>query len=190
MLAGNPGEGGRVLTYVALLRGINVGGNKKIGMKDLQALVAGLGHSDVSTYIQSGNVIFRSAVTNEAELSRGIEEAIARDLGMQVSVLLRSREELAHVAGSNPFLPLGANPAHLHVTFLADAPAREALDGLTVPYAESEEFRIFGREVYLHFPQGYGRTKLTNALWERNLRVAATTRNWNTVTRLLQLAGG
>jgi uncharacterized protein (DUF1697 family) len=188
MLAGNGGKGGRVTSYVALLRGINVGGYKKIGMKDLQALVAGLGHSEVSTYIQSGNVIFRSAESDPAEVARGIEAAVTRDLGMEVRVMVRSREELARMTESNPFLAAGANPANLHMTFLAEAPAPATLDTLTVPEAGTDEFRILGREVYLHFPAGYGNTKLSNAFWERKLCVAGTTRNWNTITKLLQLA--
>jgi uncharacterized protein (DUF1697 family) len=175
-------------TYIALLRGINVGGNKKIAMKDLQALVAGLGHAGVSTYIQSGNVLLRSAGAPE-DVGRGIEEAIARELGLEVKVLIRSQDELAQVIEANPFLP-GADPAHLHVTFLAGAPEPAALETLAVPKNPSEEYRIIGREVYLHFPEGYGRSKLSNMLWERKLRVAATTRNWNTVMTLLRLAGG
>jgi len=174
-------------TYIALLRGINVGGQKRVGMKDLQALVAGLGHADVTTYIQSGNIVLRSDDAPE-NVAQGIEEAIAGELGLEVKVLVRSRDELAAVIEHNPCLP-AANPAHLHVTFLGEMPAPAALEALTVPAGASEEYRIVGREVYLHFPEGYGRTKLSNALWERKLRLAATTRNWNTIVTLHRLAG-
>lgn len=182
--------GAPLITYVALLRGINVSGQKKITMPDLQKLVGALGHADVSTYIQSGNVIFRSSATNPAGVAIGIEEAIERDLGFTVTVVLRTRDELGHVIETNPFLRPGIDLAHLHVTFLTNLPTSAVLSSLNVQTVGPDEFRALGREIYLHCPQGYGRTKLNNAFWERRLHIAATTRNWNTVTRLFQLAGG
>ena len=177
-------------TYIAMLRGINVSGHKKIKMQDLQALFVALGHADVSTYIQSGNIIFKSPADSPSQLAGAIEERIAQDLGLAVTVLLRTKDELAQVIDGNPFVRQGIDPARLHVTFLAAAPDPALVHRVDVHNAEPDEFRVLGREIYLHCPQGYGRTKLNNAFWERRLGVAATTRNWNTVTRLFQLASG
>ncbi len=176
--------------YAAMVRGINVGGRSRMTMYDLRGIFTGLGHSDVSTYIQSGNVVFTTSAPSPARVAAGIEDRIRRDLGLEVTVLLRTDPELGAVIDGNPFLRKGADPAKLHVTFLADTPGPPRLDGLVVPGAGPDEFRVVGREVYLHCPQGYGRTKLTNIMWERKLGVAATTRNWITVVKLHQRAGG
>lgn len=174
-------------TYVSLLRGVNVGQNK-IVMKDLLALYRDLGHRDVTTYIQSGNVIFKSPVERPLDLARDLEDHIARDLGLAVTVLLRSPDELARVIAGNPFPAQGADPSKLHLTFLADAPDPALVGKLNPGGTEPDEFCLVGREVYLHCPGGYGRTKLNNQFWERRLKLAATTRNWNTVTTLFHMA--
>jgi uncharacterized protein (DUF1697 family) len=173
-----------------MLRGINLGGHNRIKMEELQALFVALGHSDVTTYIQSGNIIFKSPGSDPSQLAGAIEERIAQDLGLAVTVLLRTKDELAQVIASNPFIRQRTDPARLHVTFLADAPDPHLVSRVDGHNAEPDEFQIIGREIYLHCPHGYGRTKLNNAFWERRLGVAATTRNWHTVTKLFQLAGG
>ena len=170
-------------TYVALLRGINLGARNKIAMADLRELFAALGCEDVSTYVQSGNVVFRSPVRSAAKLQGGIEERIRADLGLQIRVLVRTSDELAAVAEGNPF-----DPATAHVTFLAEKPAAAGVRDLDPDRSPPDEFRVAGREVYLHCPNGYGRSKLTNAYFEKQLGVAATTRNWRTVTELARLA--
>jgi len=175
--------------YVALLRGINVGGRTKVAMADLRQLFADLGHADATTYIQSGNVVFRSPVDDVAQLGGDIEGRIARDLGVTVTVLLRTRDELAQVVAANPFLGTGADESKLHVTFLVDAPQDAVAAGLETPAGEPDELSLVGREVFLHCPNGYGRTKVNNAFIERRLGVAATTRNWRTVTKLLDMTG-
>ncbi len=175
--------------YIAMLRGINVSGQNKLKMDDLRTLMAGLGHTNISTYIQSGNIIFTSPMDAPSDLAREIEQRIAAEFGLTVTVLLRTPDELADIIENNPFSRLAPDPTHLHVTFLADVPDQDLLDHLNVPNVSPDEYRVRGREVYLYCPHGYGRTKLTNAFWERRLRVDATTRNWNTVTRLLALAG-
>jgi uncharacterized protein (DUF1697 family) len=175
-------------TYVALLRGINVGGRTRVGMEDLRRLFVALGHTDVQSYLQSGNVVFRGPVEESSRLTGDLERRIARDLGVTVTVLLRTRDDLAHVVANNPFLNPETDLATLHVTFLADAPDHERAARLTTPIGEPDELSLVGREVYLHCPNGYGRTKLNNAYIERRLGVAATTRNWNTVTKLCELA--
>src|ERR1700686_1423148 len=122
-------------TNVAMLRGVNVGARNKLAMNDLEALFAALGHTSVVTYIQSGNVLFHSRSSRAVSVVQGIEDRLARDLGLQVAVLLRTKDELGDVARSNPFLRAGADPARLHVTFLAEVPDPglvrivEAVDG-------------------------------------------------------------
>jgi uncharacterized protein (DUF1697 family) len=178
----------RLTTYVALLRGINLGQRNKVSMRDLRALVAGLGGEDVETYLQSGNVVFTSAEQPRV-LAPALEERIERELGLNVVVLLRTQAELAKVVAENPFDSDTYEPAKLHVTFLADTPERGRAEKLDAKRAEPDEFRVVRKEVYLHCPHGYGRSKLTNAYFEKQLGVAATTRNWRTVTNLAELAG-
>jgi uncharacterized protein (DUF1697 family) len=173
-----------VPTYVALLRGINLGARNKIAMADLREFFEALGHEDVTTYVQSGNVVFRSPVRSASTLRHAIEKRIARDLGLDVSVLLRTGAGLAKVVAGAPF-----DPATLHVTFLAETPDPERVRALDPARSPPDELRVVGREVYLSCPNGYGRTKLTNAYFEKQLGVAATTRNWRTVTKLAELAG-
>lgn len=176
-----------MVAYVAMLRGINVSGRNKIKMSGLQALFVRLGHADVTTYIQSGNVVFTSTGKSAAALTSEIERCIAREFGFEVPVVLRAKAELAKVIARNPFdkVDLGK----VHVTFLEEKPKAALVRALADHRSAPDEFRIVGREVYLHCPAGYGNTKLNNTFWERKLAVGATTRNWNTVTKLLDLAG-
>jgi uncharacterized protein (DUF1697 family) len=175
----------RPTTYVCMLRAVNVGGTT-VKMDRLRELFAGLGYSSVSTYIQSGNVLFTTP-GRPADLGRAIEQRITEELGISLNAVLRSRAQLAQVVGANPFIPLGADTAKLHVTFLAGPPQTDA-STTQLPNVAPDEFRIIGQEVYVHCPGGYGTTKLTNAFWERRLRIGATTRNWRTVNKLLELA--
>jgi uncharacterized protein (DUF1697 family) len=176
-------------THIALLRGVNVG-QTVVSMDRLRASFAGLGFGNVRTYIQSGNVIFETA-NSSGDLSARIEQRLLRDFGVSVPVLLKTPEQLAEVVRRNPFLRDGAvDRSKLHVTFLsapAPPPAREVLQSLA---AGPEQVRILGREIYLYCPNGYGRTKLSNAAIEKKLWVVATTRNWNTVNTLLAMAHG
>jgi uncharacterized protein (DUF1697 family) len=173
--------------YAAMLRGINVGGHKRIAMADLRRLFEGLGAENVQTYVQSGNVVFDSATANPAELARRIREAIQADLGHDIAVLLRTHAEMAAVASTRPF---GSDDdAHLYVTFLADVPEPSRARALDAAAFAPDEFEIRGAEAYLHFPNGYGNSKLTNEWFEKRLGVAATTRNWRTVNALAQLSG-
>jgi uncharacterized protein (DUF1697 family) len=178
-----------VSTYVALLRAINLGDQNKIRMPDLKELFAALGYSGVSTYLRSGNVVFDGPPEGIA-LASSIEDAIAQKLGLRVRVLLRDAGELGTVAKGNPFTGPGAQPGALHVTFLDVEPDHRRVESIDAGRFQPDEYRVTGRHVYLHCPQGYGRTKLNNAFWERQLGLTATTRNWNTVQALWQLAGG
>jgi uncharacterized protein (DUF1697 family) len=172
----------------ALLRGINVAGANKIKMADLARLFAGLGHTDIQTYLQSGNVVFSTTTGADPEnLVPPIEKAILNELGLTVTVLLRTGPELAQVLAGNPYLNHQDDLTKLHVTFLANAPDPDRASAVQIPSGESAKFTLAGREVYLHCPDGYGRTKLNNAFFEKKLSVPATTRNWRSVIALHDL---
>ncbi|MGC5020401.1 DUF1697 domain-containing protein [Micromonospora sp. DT47] len=176
--------------YVGLLRGVNVGATR-IAMADLRRLVSDLGHDDVRTYLQSGNVIFGSPSRDAATLAKGIEQAIADELGLTVPVLVRSGAGLTAVIDGSPYADRQDDPTRLLVAFLATAPAKAKAAALAVPGSENVEFTVAGREVHLHFPDGgYGRSKFTNAYLEKQLGVVATTRNWKSVRALRDLAAG
>ena len=176
--------------YVSLLRAVNVGG-RKLAMTDLRALYERQGHTDVVTYVQSGNVVSRSPSRSAGAVSRAISNAIASELGLVVDVVVRTPKELDRVLNSNPFLGgrgSAPDPKTLHVTFLADTPAAARVAELDGSAFAPDEFRVDGREVYLLCPNGYGTSKITNGWFERKLRVPATTRNWRTVSKLMDLA--
>jgi uncharacterized protein (DUF1697 family) len=176
-------------TYVALLRGVNVGG-RKVLMQDLRELFEALDAEDVSTYVQSGNVIFRSDEP-AGRLVETIEERLRSELGVDVTVLLRTPAQLAKLVAGNPFLKRkGTKPTALHVTFLNTKPAAGTVKALDPTIEAPDEFQVVGKEVYLHFPNGYGRSKLGNAWFEKQLGVRATTRNWRTVTELAERSKG
>ena len=174
-------------TFVAMARGVNVGGRTRVAMADLRALFTGLGYEDVATYIQSGNVVFRTASTATA-LGPAIERALEERFGHPIKVVLRTHAELCSVLDHNPLGGGGRDPARLHVTFLADRPAKSLVTALDPDAFGPDEFRVVGREVYVHCPDGYGRTKITNTFFERALAVVATTRNLKTVGELARLS--
>jgi uncharacterized protein (DUF1697 family) len=171
--------------YVALLRGINLAGRNRVSMVDLRRIVAALGHTDVATYLQSGNVVFAGAEPDTAKIVQDLEGRLAAELGLHITVLLRSGAQLARLPAANPFAAAEDDLTKLHVTFLAAEPA--APEEFAAPAGEPARFAIVGREVFLHCPQGYGRSKLSNAYIERKLKVAATTRNWKTTTKLREM---
>jgi uncharacterized protein (DUF1697 family) len=187
-------------THVALLRGINLGGKNKVAMADLRALVAGLGHTDVSTYIQSGNVLFTApADAGCGETARAITEAIAATLGVTAPVVVVTRDELARILAANPF-PDEPDHRRVHAVVLSEPPWPELEVKLDAARAKSaaaggtDQVLAVGRTLYLHTPDGYGRSVLAEAL----LRVVSspksgatgTARNWATMTRLLELCEG
>jgi len=176
--------------YVSLLRAVNVGG-RKLAMTDLRTLYEQHGHADVVTYVQSGNVVSHTSARSAAAVGRTISAAIADELGLDVEVLVRTPKELRSVVGGNPFLRQGRpDPKTLHVTFLASRPEARLAAALDERAFSPDEFRVDRREVYVSCPGGYGRTKINNTWFERKLKVPATTRNWTTVTKLVDLAGG
>ncbi|SNY24492.1 DUF1697 domain-containing protein [Paractinoplanes atraurantiacus] len=175
-------------TYVALLRGINVAGNTRVSMDGLRKVFADLGHEDVKTYLQTGNIVF-TAGGKAAQIAAELEKKVAADLGVSPTVLLRTVAEMSAVLDANPYLDDESDHTKLHVTFLAEKPDAKHRDALTRPDGETAEFQLRGREVFLHCPNGYGRTKLNNSFIEKKLGVRATTRNWKTVAKLCELAG-
>jgi uncharacterized protein (DUF1697 family) len=175
-------------SYIAVLRAINLGARNKISMADLRALFVDLGAKDVQTYVQSGNVVFTSSLGSPAKLVEAIEAAIRDRLGLSITVLVRTRDELQQVVDGNPLLGGGRDIANLYVTFLAEVPASDRVAELEAQTFGPDEVQVIGRHVYLHCPTGYGRSKLSNTFLERRLAVAATNRNWRTVTSLAALA--
>jgi uncharacterized protein (DUF1697 family) len=176
-------------TFVALLRGINVGGRNVIAMAQLRALFTSLGFEDVATYIQSGNVVFRSASADSDELTARIENAVAEALSATPTVILRVAAELEGIAARNPYVP-GSDVGKLHVVLLRDAPGRDAAATLDPDRSPADAFALEGREIYLRLPNGAGRSKLTIDYFERALGVPATQRNWNTLLRLIEMTRG
>ena len=167
-------------TYVALLRGINVGGRRKIAMNDLRAPFEALGHTGVRTYIQSGNVVFAAKAGSAANVRSAIEQRLEHDFGFAVTTLLRTNKELATTLGRNPF------GADAYVTFLEHAPDSARVKAIDTTRFAPDEFAVHGREVFVRCPNGYGRTKINNAFFERALAAEATTRNYKTVTTMYE----
>ncbi len=172
---------------VALLRGINVGGRAKVAMADLRRLVGGLGYDGVRTYLQSGNVVLTTAKSPDT-VAAEIERAVAAELGLQPRVLVRTRDELAAVIEGNPLPAATWDGSRIFVTFLSAAPPADRLAGIDPAGFAPDVFEARGREIYLHCPDGIHDSKLARALSEKRLGVVATARNWNTVTKLLDLA--
>ena len=172
--------------YISILRGINVSGKNKIKMADLNRLYEGLGFQDVVTYIQSGNVVFKTAVNQEAKLITTIEQAIEAQYNFHVPVQIRTRQEMKAVVDNCPFgsLDLAENGTKVLVTFLSEIPSAEKIELIQQYVKAPEALVVRGREVYLHCPNGYGRSKLSNRFLESKLKVTATTRNWRSVQKL------
>ncbi len=172
---------------VAILRGINVGGNRKILMADLKLLFEELGFSNIVTYIQSGNVLFNSNTENELLADR-IEQAIKANFGFDVPVIVRSANELKKAIEANPFYDAEADVNKLHLTFLKEKPTAENLQHTVSYNYEPDKFVIDGKEVFIFCENKYHESKLTNIFFEKKLKVGATTRNWKTVLKLMALA--
>ena len=174
--------------YVALLRSVNVAGHGRIAMHELRASFETLGYSGVTTYIQTGNVLFSTGSKSQAGITAAIEERLAQDFGDSPEVILRTVPELLRIGKASPYAKAGANPSRHHVTFLATAPTAAALRALVLPPSGRDELVVDGLEIYVYTPDGYAATKFTGTFLERRLGVVSTTRNWNTVTKLCELA--
>jgi uncharacterized protein (DUF1697 family) len=168
-------------TFAALLRGVNVGGRGKLSMPELVRAFESLGHEDVRSYIQSGNVVFRSSLSNATRVSSALEREIAASFGLETKVLLRTHPELEAIAASSPF------DEAVHVVFLERKPKAAAVAALDPDRSPGDRFEVAGREIYLSLASGAGRTKLTLDWLEQRLGVAGTQRNWNTLLKLVEL---
>ncbi|MBZ5573239.1 MAG: DUF1697 domain-containing protein [Acidobacteriia bacterium] len=175
--------------YISLLRGINVGGHNKVPMERLRALCEELGYEQVQTYIQSGNVVFKAAKAPPSSLSEKIEKRILSEFGFAVSVITRTPEEMGKVIRNSPFVKeIQAEPSKVHVAFLWHAPKADAVKKLEALTTKTEQLHHSGHEIHLYYRDGMGKAKLTGSVIERVLGVAATARNWNTVTKLYEMA--
>lgn len=174
--------------YISLLRGINVGGHKRIKMDKLRASFEALGFESVMTYIQSGNVVFKTGKVSSVGLSKTIEKRILSDFGFSVSVICRTAVELGKTIANNPFLKEpGVDSEKLHVTFLSAAPATAALKKLADLTVAPDRFHCFGNEIYFYLPNGVSGSVLMKSPVDRVLAVVPTTRNWRTVNQLHQM---
>jgi uncharacterized protein (DUF1697 family) len=172
---------------VALLRGVNVGG-VRVPMPELRSLLELHGLGNARTHLQSGNVIVTPPSGNSDEIVGLIEKVISDSLGLTIRVIVRDRDEMAKTVLANPFLGPEINPTMVHAVFLESAPARDRIAALDPDRSPSDRFSVEGREIFVHYgPAGSGRSKLNLSYFEKILGVTGTARNWNTVTRLLEM---
>jgi uncharacterized protein (DUF1697 family) len=177
-------------TYLALLRGINLGPRNKIRMADLRELVESLGHKNVRTHILSGNVLFESHRRDTRRLERELEKAIKERFGFNIAVLVRTRDELEEIVRKNPLPHAAQEGRRLFLLFLSKNPSRDRIREIDAEAYKPEEFEVADRAIYAWFRQGLQGSRLAGALSDKRLGVTVTNRNWNTVTKLLELADG
>jgi uncharacterized protein (DUF1697 family) len=173
---------------IALLRGINVGGNKPIPMARLRGVLSDLGYTDVRTYLQSGNAVF-TAPARPADVAAGIENAITGEFGVECRVIIRTVPQLTAVMAADPLLDFLGNPSRHFVAFLDGPPRRDGVKRLTDEDHGEDQLRIVDDHVYLWCPKGISSSRFARVNFDRILGAAVTMRNWNTVTKLAELAG-
>jgi uncharacterized protein (DUF1697 family) len=174
--------------YALLLRGVNVGTKNSLPMADLRAMLEKLGCTDVKTYVQSGNAVFATKKT-EAALTKAIEAELEKYMGRPIATTLRTREDLQAIVEGNPFEKVATEPKNLCVTFLSHVPKKTEVAPLAGKDWKPELYAVEGREIYTWHPNGQGKSLLAVALQKLPLQGAVTTRNWNTVLKLLELLG-
>ncbi len=174
-----------MLLYVALLRGVNVGGHARISMEELRECFDSLGFENARTFIQSGNVVFQRGKAKGSSMVESLEEGIKARFGFEVRVLVRNSKEMSRIIENSPFP--AAQRDLTHVTFLASEPESVPTKEIESLKDKKDKFLLSGREIYLICPNGYGMYKLSNSFLEKKLRVAATTRNWRTVNVLYNM---
>jgi uncharacterized protein (DUF1697 family) len=177
-----------VPTYVALLRGINLGARRRVAMADLRTLLEGLGYDDVRTHLQSGNAVFRSGTRSATAVKKQLEKAFDDAYDFDVDVVVRSAAQLAKVVDTNPFDGVATDGARYLVTFLDRAPGRTWLADLDLADYEPEMVEVRGSEIYLWLPTGVHASRLARVVGDTKLHGTATSRNWNVVTKLAELA--
>jgi len=174
-------------TYIALLRGINVSGQKKINMNELLSYMEEVGLKDTKTYIQSGNLIFNSELRSQ-ELKNLIQNKIEKEYNFFVPVLIFTKNETDLIIEQNPYIKPHVDIKFIYVTFLTEKPSNESTEEIKDYKKSNDEFIIRGKVIYIYCPGGYGRTKLTNNFFEKKLNVTATTRNWKTTLKFKEIA--
>lgn len=177
------------MKYLAILRGINVSGQKKIRMADLKALFESINFQDVETYIQSGNVVFESNSKQISQLKLKIENSIEKSYNFYVPVEIRTKDDMKYIVDNCPFNPVDmeSDGTKVLVTFLSDQPSPENTLKIMEFVVPPEKLMIIEKEVYLYCPDGYGKTKLSNTFLEKKLGVVATTRNWKSICKFYEL---
>jgi uncharacterized protein (DUF1697 family) len=176
-------------TYISILRGINVSGQKPVKMDDLKNLYKKLSFENVKTYVQSGNVVFSTEQDDPKKLERIISSQIKNDFGFEVAVIVLNATTLETIIEDNPLAKDKLKElSFLHVTFLADHPAQFDKESIIEKKLSTEEIEFTSNAIYLYCPNGYGKTKLNNNFLESKLKIKATTRNWKTTNELLKLA--
>ena len=181
----------KMTRFVSLFRGINVGGHQAVRMDALKELHESLGLQDVATYIQSGNVVFTGDDADVAQIQKDIEDGFAQKFGFRVKVMVRTADEFNVIIENNPFQNQPMKELKWVVAmFLASHPISTALEDIQKTYTGPEELHIIGQEVYIYYPEGIGRSKLTNTFLEKKLKTMGTARNWNTVLRLQKMMEG
>jgi uncharacterized protein (DUF1697 family) len=173
--------------HITLLRGINIGSRNRIAMPTLRAALEDAGFGDVRTYLQSGNVVLSSSARADA-VARKVHRVIANEFGLDIAVVIRTRAQLAKVVELNPLANVAKNPKRYQVSFLATKPSRAVVRRVEDAAAPKERVVVHGREIYAWHPGGAARSKLWALLAGQKLGVTATSRNWTTVTKLLELA--
>jgi len=171
-------------TFIAILRGINVSGQKKVNMAELRQVLSNKGLADVQTYIQSGNIVFTSKMEVD-QLAADIRSCILNHFGFEVPTLVVPSSRLELIIAENPLHNIDTNK--LHVTFLTQLPDKQLVDTLPLSTNLNEEYRIIRDVIYVYCPDGYGRTKINNMFFERKLKSIATTRNWKTCLKLREM---
>jgi len=174
--------------YVALLRGVNVGGKNRLPMSSLVDLFTTVGCRSVETYIQSGNIVFQATERVARAVPEAVSDGIAKRLGFRIPVVMRSATELQSAAKLNPFLRAGVDVATLHIAFLKERPTPARLASLDLRRSPPDELIALGRELYLRLPNGGARSKFTNAYLDAKLVTTSTVRNWRTVLKLVEMA--
>jgi len=172
-------------TYIALFRGINVGGNNILPMKDLVKILEGMGFKDVKTYIQSGNVVFKSYPINTKTIAKEISGKLLKKFGFEPTVILLEKDEFKKIADKSPFKT--SEGKTLHTFFLESEPRNPDLKAINEVKSSTEEFKLLKNVFYLYAPDGIGRSKLAAGV-EKKLGVPSTGRNWNTISKLIEMA--
>lgn len=172
--------------YIVLLRGINVGGRNKLPMADLRTLLSNNGYKNITTYIQSGNILLNSTESVE-KINESIKQLIKQQFDYDIPVITLTVEEIEKCFTENPYLKFEDNLKNLHVTFLRNVPKNDLVENFKINCTNNDSYTIVGKNIYLHTPNGYQNTKFTNTQFEKKLKIQATTRNWRTTTKLFQM---